>query len=150
MPVSAALRRLLRVRELIEEDRRRALESALAELIELENALASATVREVRGRQLVRSGVLSGELADRVAGFEESRSAVCHQERLSVRITDAKSRETQTREVYLSARIERRQAETLIEEAEARDSLKGARRGQRQLDDWHLARAQNRNERDQG
>jgi len=40
------------------------------------------------------------------------------------------------REEYLASRVERRQAETLIQEAEARDTLDADRRSQQGLDDW--------------
>jgi hypothetical protein len=44
------------------------------------------------------------------------------------------------REEYLLRRIERRQAETLIQEAEARDAQDDGRRAQRALDDWYSSR----------
>jgi hypothetical protein len=37
-------------------------------------------------------------------------------------------------------RIERRQAETLIEDTEAADALEATRKSQKSLDDWFLAR----------
>ena len=55
MAASRALRRLLRIRELQEEQSRLALESALGELHRLEHALASTFVRERRGRSLVQA-----------------------------------------------------------------------------------------------
>jgi len=42
-------------------------------------------------------------------------------------------------EEFLEQRVERRQAETLIEETEARDEVVTARRSQQALDDWHRA-----------
>ena len=44
------------------------------------------------------------------------------------------------RQAFLGKRIERRQAETLIEEAEALESVEAGRRAQRDLDDWFLSR----------
>ena len=44
------------------------------------------------------------------------------------------------RQEFLAKRIERRQAETLIERSEARDAVDAARRTQRELDDWFLSR----------
>jgi hypothetical protein len=55
MAVSRALRRLLRIRELEEEQGRLALESALGELHRLENALMATFERKHRGRSLVLS-----------------------------------------------------------------------------------------------
>jgi hypothetical protein len=41
---------------------------------------------------------------------------------------------------YLAKRVERRQAETLIEEAQAQNALDAGRRSQQALDDWFLNR----------
>jgi hypothetical protein len=41
---------------------------------------------------------------------------------------------------FLGKRIERRQTETLIKEAEALESVEAGRRAQRDLDDWFLSR----------
>jgi hypothetical protein len=40
------------------------------------------------------------------------------------------------REEFLAKRVERRQAETLIKETEARDAIEAGRRSQQNLDDW--------------
>jgi hypothetical protein len=75
MPVSRALRRLLRVLHLEEEETRRALESALSDLHRLEHALAAAAARNRSGRGLIVQSAVTGELADRLAGLEESLAA---------------------------------------------------------------------------
>ena len=80
MAVSRALRRLLRIRELEEEQGRIALESAIGDLSQLMNAQAAAVGRGQRGRRLVGSSVVTGEFTDRLAGLEEIRVA----ERLAV------------------------------------------------------------------
>jgi hypothetical protein len=46
--------------------------------------------------------------------------------------------------VYLAHRVERRQAETLIENAEALDGVEAARKSQHELDDWFLSRGKNK------
>jgi hypothetical protein len=140
MAVSRALRRLLRVLHLEEEESRRALESALGELRRLENALAAAATRDRSGRGLVLQSAVTGELADRLAGLEESLAAARRTAALHPRIRDAEQQVSARRELYLSKRVERRQAETLVEEAAARDALQAARRAQHSLDDWHLNR----------
>jgi len=40
------------------------------------------------------------------------------------------------REEFLAKRVERRHAETLIKETEARDTIEAGRRSQQNLDDW--------------
>jgi hypothetical protein len=47
---------------------------------------------------------------------------------------------TDRREEFLLKRVERRQAETLIQEIEAREAIEDGRRGQQALDDWYSSR----------
>jgi hypothetical protein len=142
--VSRALRRLRRVREIEEEQQRLALEAALSELHILQSAQQRAIDRERGGRMLIAASVESGELADRLAGIEETRGAGRQAERLVSSVEEAAQRVSDLRKSYLSVRVERRQAETLIEEAEAREGLEGLRRGQQNLDDWYRARTSHR------
>lgn len=136
MAVSRALRRLLRIRDLEEEQARLALNSALGDLHTLQHALAVTVERYRRGRRLVDESAKTGELPDRVAGIEETRTADRFSHALAPRIADAEQDVAALREAYLAKRVERRQAGTLIEEAEARDALETDRRSQQALDDW--------------
>jgi hypothetical protein len=136
MAVSRALRRLLRIRDLEEEQGRLALESALGELRHLENALAAAVERDRRGRRLVEASARTGELPDRLAGLEETRAAGRRSAALGEWIADAELDVAALRQEFLARRVERRQAETLIQESEARDAVEDGRRGQQALDDW--------------
>ena len=140
MAVSRALRRLLRVLTIEEEQCRLALESALGELRLFERAL-SATIDQARGgRRLVIASAQSGELPDRLAGIEETHAADRRASVLALRIEEAQSNSDVLRQAFLAKRVECRQAETLIAEAEARDALIAARRTQQGLDDWYLNR----------
>jgi len=136
MAVSRALRRLLRIRDLEEEQARLALETALGDRHRLELALEAASERERGGRSLVAASVRSGELPDRLAGLEETRSAGRLTAFLTPRLAEADEEVLGLRDEYLATRVERRQAGTLIEEAEARDALDLDRRSQQGLDDW--------------
>jgi hypothetical protein len=140
MAVSRTLRRLLRVRELEEEQCRLALESAQGGLTRLERALAGTVERARGGRRLVEASARTGELADRFAGLEESIGAERLAQVLSPRIEAAQEEVILLREEFLAKRVEVRQAETLIGETEARDAVEAARRGQQALDDWHRSR----------
>jgi flagellar biosynthesis chaperone FliJ len=140
MAVSRALRRLLRIRDLEEEQSRLALESALGELNRLEHALAATAERDRRGRRLIEASAHTGQLPDRLAGLEESRAADRLVAVLEPRI-EAKTEEvTELRQEFLMKRVERRQAETLIRETEARDAIEADRHGQQALDDWYGSR----------
>ncbi len=140
MAVSRALRRLLKIRDLEEEQHRLTLESAMGELRRLENALVATARRDKRGRALVGKSASSGELPDRLAGLVESRAAQLGAAVLTPRIAASKSQAVGLRDMYLQKRIERRQAETLIEETEAKDVLEAERRTQQGLDDWYRSR----------
>ncbi|MGD0731384.1 MAG: hypothetical protein ABR956_08965 [Terracidiphilus sp.] len=136
MAVSRSLRRLLRIRSLEEEQCRLALESALGDLRHLKNALSATVEQGRRGRALVGTSAQTGELPDRLAGLEESRAAVRRAAALAPRIADAELDAAALRQEFLLKRVERRQAETLIQESEARDAVEAGRRGQQGLDDW--------------
>ncbi len=140
MAVSPALRRLLRVLEIEEEQCRLALESALGSLRRLEHAYAAASERQRRGRRLVVSSAASAEPEDRLAGLEETRAGRRHAVALAPRIAEMEEKVDAQRQIYLAKRVERRQAETLIREIEARDAIEAGRRGQRTLDEWFLSR----------
>ena len=139
MAVSMALRRLARVLEIEEEQCRLALEAALSNLRSLERALLATTERERKGRQLIVASAGTGELPDRLAGIEETRCSARRAEALSPRIKEAELNAAALQQVFLAKRVERRQAETLLEEAQARDALQASRRSQRGLDDWYLS-----------
>jgi hypothetical protein len=138
--VSRALQRLLRVLELEEEQCQAALETATAEFRRLERAFDAAGAQERGGRRLIAASVLRDELVDRLAGMEETRIAIRSRQYLTPRIVDAEANVEDLREEYLSKRIERRQAETLIEEAKKQVELENSRRGQMSLDEWYLNR----------
>jgi flagellar biosynthesis chaperone FliJ len=137
MAVSRALRRLLRIRDIEEEQCRLALESAVGERNRLEHALTMTGERERRGRQLVKTSVHTSELRDRLAGLEEARAATRLAAALGPRIAEAELDVAALRREYLFKRVERRQADTLIQETEARDAIEANRRNQQALDDWH-------------
>jgi flagellar export protein FliJ len=136
MAVSRALSRLLRVRELEEEQRRLALESAQMELHRLETALAAAGERDRQGRALITASAFNGNLPDRLAGLEESRASKRHAQALAPRIANSEEAVEDRREEFLEKRVERRQVETLIEESAAREAVEEGRRGQQSLDSW--------------
>ena len=140
MAVSRALRRLLRILEIEEEQSRLALESAQGELTRLERSLTVAKMRERGGRHLVVASASSGEMTDRLAGIAETEAAQRRATALKPRIADAQDDVSVLREAFLSKRVERRQAETLITGTEAKDAVVSGRRNQQSLDDWYLNR----------
>lgn len=140
MAVSRALRRLLRIRDLEEEQCRLALESSIGELNRLQSALASTAERDRRGRRLVQASVQTGEFQDRLAGLEETRAADRIVAVLEPRIEAKEAEVAQRRREFLAKRMERRQAETLIQASEAEEAIEAGRRTQLALDDWYSSR----------
>ncbi len=141
MTVPRNLRRLLHVLKLEEEQRKAEMESALGDLRRLERALDLTTDRERDGRKLVSASAASGEIADRLAGLEESRAALSMAARLKPRIAETSAAASARRREFLSKRVERRQAEAVIQRAEAREAVEAGRRGQREQDEWFLTKA---------
>jgi hypothetical protein len=132
------MRRLLRVLEIEEDQSRAALARALADLKRLQTAMAATAERDRAGRRLVAASASTGELADRLAGLEETRAALRHAAALTPRIAEARLATGARQQEFLSKRIERRQAETLIQRAEADEAIEAGRRAQQGLDDWFL------------
>jgi hypothetical protein len=131
---------MLHIRQLEEDESRRVLDLSLAELAQLELALRAARQRERAGRSLVDASARSGEIVDRVAGMEESRSANRRAAALALRIRAAEDAAALLRQVYLGKRTSRMQAETLAENERTSQAATSLRRGQRALDDWYLNR----------
>ncbi len=140
MAISRSMRRLLRVLQLEEEQRREALEAALGELRRFELAGEQAIERERRGRQLVAASAESIEMMDRLAGLEETRTGARRSAALKPRIAAARTEVEAHRQEFLAKRVERRQAETIVEQTEARVALASGRRSQQALDHWYLNR----------
>lgn len=145
MPVSTSLRRLLRIREMQEEQDKSALQTALGEMSRLETALAATEERERSGRRMVGSGARRGSLADRIAGLEEMRAAAGMTKALSVRIAAAERHVVALRDNLLSSRMQRRQTKTLVEAGEARESAKEVRRIQSNSDELHRSQSKGAN-----
>ncbi len=148
MPVSNALKRLLRIRDLEQEQHRRTFESAVSELRRLEEALERASARERGGRTDFTANVLDHNphqephakpLALQSA-LVETAIGQSHAQALAPRISRAAVQVAQRRQEFLLKRVEHRQAETLIRDAEAADAVEATRQSQKHLDDWFLAR----------
>ncbi len=134
------MRRLLHVRDVEEEQYRMALESAVGEFHALEHARVVAIRRERTGREFLTASASTGEITDRMAALVEVKFAVRCAAVLVARIADAENNVRSARQAYIEKRIERRQAATLIEEAEAQDKIESLRRTQQSLDEIYGAR----------
>ena len=138
MAVPKVLRRLLHLLNMEEEMRRRELESAQGELARFETAMKAAGQQERKGRQLITSGVLGEDLRDRLAGLEEVDAGIRRGSVLQKHIEMSTLLVEERRAEFLAKRVERRQAETLVEAAEAAEKVEVNRRTQQSLDEWYL------------
>jgi flagellar export protein FliJ len=141
MPVSPALKRLLRIRELEEELSKSALESAVAEREHFRRKLAMAVESNRSGRRLWGESVHAGDCESRHAAVEEMRLAAQLTGLASAKLVAAEKELNRRRENYLATRTVRRQAETIIDEAEQRDAQVALRRNQQELDEWFRSNA---------
>lgn len=144
------LERLLRIREIEEEQKRLQLDAALAKLESLEKTRDLAAGMERQGRTLIGSSVISGEVADRQTGLMEMEIARRRVRMLALRIASAQKESMERRRDFIDKRIERRQAESLVEQEDSREKLESGRRSQRSVDDWYGARKHRRGGDDQG
>ncbi len=135
MSVSKSLRRLFGIRAIEEEQNRVALESANAELRALKNGLETARARARLGRELATRSASSAEITDRLAARIETEAAERLATALLTRIAVGQAHAARLQRAYLDKRVEKRQAGTLIDEAEAEDVAMAERRGQQNLDD---------------
>lgn len=139
MPVSPSLKRLLRIRELEEELSQSALESAVAEREHFQRKLELAVARKRTGRSLWEEGIQSkqkDQADQRQAALEEMRIGARLADSASAQLAEAEVQLSARRESYLATRTQRRQAETLIEEAQRDDAQIKLRRNQQELDEW--------------
>lgn len=139
--------RVVRIRQMEEDESRRTLDLVLAELAQLELGLRAAEQRERSGRSLVVASATSGEIADRIAGMEDSRSGGRRSAALRSRIRVAEDAVASLRQEYLSKRTSRLQAETLAAAEKAREAADSLRRDQRAVDDWYLMRIRRKDDR---
>lgn len=136
MSISRSLEKLLRIRGVEEEQRRRALEASETELRSLVQNAKIARQTEQLGRRREVAGMVSGEITERQAGLVESGAAQKRSRMLADRIVVAETETAAGRQAFLEKRVERQQVETLVEQAAAREAVETLRRSQRDVDDW--------------
>lgn len=140
MPVSRALRNLLKVRNLETEQRRVMLKSAMSELHVLQDALAHARTRRTGARAAaLELGLL--DVLDRSAFLLQQDTEARLEKALEIRRSDASERAEDARVQFMQKRTEQRQAETLVQAAEKRETADMERRLQRTIDEQHMRRA---------
>ncbi|WP_263359581.1 hypothetical protein [Acidicapsa ligni] len=136
------LRRVLRLRELQEEQSRLMLEAAAAERMRMERVMESAVQLQVSGRRSFLSAVLAADGPGRVGGNFDQQQGGSLKEQIAPQLAAAEIKVGQQRAEFLSRRTERRQVVILIENEQALADTAIERRTQQILDDWYGRRAQ--------
>lgn len=143
------LERLLRIREIQEEQKKLRLDAAQATLKSLQRARDAAAEMERGGRALAAASVISGELADRQAGLMQTEFARRRARMLAPWIASTQKETVELRRDFMDKRMQRRQAETLVGLEDTRDKVESDRRAQRNVDDWYGARKHQKGSHDQ-
>src|SRR5581483_7055528 len=117
------LERLLRIREIQEEQKKLRLDAAQATLKSLQRARDAAAEMERGGRALAAESVISGELADRQAGLMQTEFARRRARMLAPWIASTQKETVELRRDFMDKRMQRRQAETLVGLEDTRDKV---------------------------
>lgn len=141
MAISKAILRLRQILDIEEESCRREMEAAQRDHSMLLLALADAGTQQRAGRCLAVQGMAHGVLPDRLAGIEIAQSGERRAAALRERIEESLRLVEKQRAAYLSKRVERRQAEELVNQAHQQEAQEAERHAQQSLDDWYSARS---------
>jgi flagellar export protein FliJ len=137
MAVKKVLERLLRLRELEEEQSRLTLESAVEDRNRIDRELSDAADRQAQGRRTFVAGMSAPDSVGRCGGVMEMEQARRLRQQIAPRLKAAEDEMTRQRDDFLARRTARRQVETLVDEEQQAGRESEARRAQQMLDDWY-------------
>jgi len=131
------LLRLLRLRELEEEQGRLELESSagIRDRVDREHQVALA--QRSLGRDMFRDGIGTSDIARRNGGIVEIAFANQRRGLLEIRLNAAESELARQRVEFLNLRAARMQVETLADKVKKLEQVETDRRAQQMLDDWY-------------
>jgi len=147
MPGKRVLQRLLRIRELREEQSSVELDAAVGQRNRVAEELMEAKSREAQGRSAFVAGISDHDRTGRAAGMLEMEQARKEQPRIATRLEAAKAEVERQRDEFLAYRTARRQVETLVSAEQAALREESARRAQQTLDDWYSRRESRKQDR---
>ncbi len=136
------LKRLLRLRELEEEQGRRELELAVLEENRVQQQMLFAGQRLAMGRHHFVEGIARGNGADRAGGVIEVEFSRRQQLLIKPRLEAVEQELARQREHFMTRRAERRQVETLVRDRDKVAAIETGRRAQQMLDDWYGRRTE--------
>jgi len=141
------LDRLLRLREMEEEQSRHELEAAVGDRNRVAAELKNAIDRQAMGRRSLVSGIEERDCFGRTSAVIEMERARRMRMRVEPRLEAAEVEVKRQREEFLLRRAAREQVETLVDQERAATLEKTGRRAQQMLDDWYGRRTPSDNSR---
>lgn len=141
MPTSPLLKRLLRVRELQQEQTEAALKRTSLHLQILKEALYTAHARQARGRDLFINSAGIEHPTDRLAGLFETQIARAHQQKLKTEIRQAELLVEERMKELEASHQELRKGELLRDAMEVKANAESRRRFQKEIDELHRNRS---------
>ncbi|WP_263352151.1 hypothetical protein [Acidicapsa acidisoli] len=147
MPGKRVLQRLLRIRELREEQGRVELEAVVGQRNRVAQELVEAKNRQAQGRSAFVAGISDRDRTGRAAGMIEMEQARKEQPRIAARLEAANAEVERQRNEFLEHRTARRQVETLVSAEQAALREEAARRAQQTLDDGYGRRGSRKQDR---
>jgi flagellar export protein FliJ len=142
MAVRRVLTRLLRLRELEEEQSRIELEAAVGDRNRIQQDMAAAADRQMQGRRSFAAGIAGKDALGRTGAVMEMEQARQQRLRILPRLETMEAEVARQREEFLLRRTGRRQVETLVENEKGMAAIEAGRRAQQMLDDWYGRRKQ--------
>jgi len=134
--MKSGLLRVLRVRQLLEELAGATLRTRTAELRRIEEGAEQHERQAMRTRTEALDQMQRGESADAWLGMADAEILAWTSQRLRAAARHAKPAVEAAHEQMLARRVEKRQAEALLTDAEQAEQQEALRREQHRLDDW--------------
>jgi phosphoglycerate-specific signal transduction histidine kinase len=135
--MSRSLKRILKVRQLIEDQSRARLEVAMRNLADVERGIAGWQRHGSANRELARAAMIDHDPEERIAAEVEEGLSKWTIQRL--RPVEDKFREQVAicREQFLELRKQTLQASSLLSKVEAEAEAERLRKAQKALDEWY-------------
>jgi len=137
MAMRNVLSRLLRIRELEEEQSRVRLEELAGARARVGLEMESAIRENGDGRAWFQQAIAGGDALGRAEGLAAMEVAGLRRAWIAPLLREAEEELERQREEFLGRSTDRLQAETLDAEARAGAELEAGRRAQQMLDDWY-------------
>lgn len=135
--MSRSLKRILKVRQLVEDQSRIQLEAAVRNLAEVEQGIASWQRRGVASRELARAAMINQDPENRLAAEVEEELVYLRVERLKPIREACLEQVMVCREQFLEHRKLTMQTSSILSKREAEAEAERLKKTQQALDEWY-------------